>query len=430
MKKLLILICAVVMVVSCNSERSSDTLTFKTLEGKIAKPATIVDAPYDSISVNYKIAWPVGGDEKVVGVIKKWIVEQLSGSPTVDCDNLDIQDVLNSLVDRLADTEGGFDQTINVVAEEDTPFKSYLTINLDDETSYWMARYSDGKSASLSIRLTDRKIFNSDNAIANPEKMSQLIEKYLYEEFIKDNSFEEWNAWIADYNQNGIPMPTKPIQLTKDGIYVEYGMAEISSAPAGVFYCVVPYDEVTYILSDEAQDFLTTPDEQKIEEQNKASIDSLGMTEELAVELIKKANLHEAGSLSSDFQAAYDKYRSKDAYADGPLLKYWYYPDAGEVYHPEIKIFKMIADSETGKVIVVFDFKEASYPQTDWVSMQGTNRSKYVAMDLIRENEKWVVDNYYEESGMSMGKFIDNLKKGETKGEKGNYNFEDESDID
>ncbi|MDE5849908.1 MAG: hypothetical protein K2H38_07180 [Muribaculaceae bacterium] len=418
MKKLhfLFILFVVVILGSCKATGSSSNIEFEILEGKIEKPVSFADADvqYDSISVDYKIAWPVRGDEKVTGLIKGWIIEQLSGDRNVDSSNIDIMEILDSMADKLASSDGAVNQIIEVIAEEDTPFESYLTVNFDDETSFWMAHYSDYKSASLSIRLTDGKVFNPDNAIANTDKMRGLIQANLQKQF----EYSEWFEVIGDYNRNGIPMPKQPIKLTKEGILVNYLPAEISYHAAGGFSCIVPYDELMYALSDDAMEFLSKPQEKNLEKKILLK-DGMELTESEAIELIKKANIRAAGSLSSDFQAACDK---DEFYGDAPFLKYWFYPDAGEVINPDIRILRMFEDSERGKVTVIFDFIEASATHMGWVNRQSDERDKIVAMDFIRENDKWVVDNFYEEMHTSLDDFIKILKSGESGGEKANFN--------
>ncbi len=111
--------------------------------------------------------------------------------------------------------------------------------------------------------MTDGAVFQADNAIWNPDGMRSLIAKYLERECKAQDPNWRWSDQIMDYSPYNLPLPTQPISLTKEGVLIQYGLAEISSRAAGWFSCVIPYDEVMPVLTNEARDFLTASDAPK-----------------------------------------------------------------------------------------------------------------------------------------------------------------------
>lgn len=417
MKKLNFLFVLIVAVLfcSCKGNSSSNIVKFETLTGKIEQPVLLEESPYDSICVEYNIAWPVG-DSESASFIKAWIIEQITGIRKVNNAKLELNDILNSIAYGLASSDGAHYCTIEVKAEENTPFDSYLTVNLSDETFYWMARYTDINDASLSIRLKDGLVFQSDKAVKDTEKMRLLIGQNLQRQYKNKNPDWDWNDNIMSYTPYNIPMPNKPIRLTKEGIWVGYNMGEISSSAAGTFSCVVPYDEVMYVLSNDAKGFLTAPEDNKNDVKKDASKGKPKLSESHAIELIKKANIHEEGSLSSDFKVACNKDKT---FGKDPFLKYGDYPDCVLVTNPDIKIFKIIPDSGDGTVTVVFDFIDKDAPHMGWISKQDYYQ-KICAMDFIFENGQWVVDDYHE----CWNETLDTFDKSSASSAKANFNFE------
>lgn len=409
----LVLIVAVFLS-CCKGNSLSDSVKFEMLTGKIEKPVAFEDSPYDSICVEYNIAWPVG-DSESASFIKAWIIERITKIRKVNNAKLELNDILNSIAEGLASSEGAHYRTIEVKAEENTPFDSYLTIDLSDETLYWMARYTDIYDASLSIRLKDGLVFQSDKAIKDTEKMRSMIGQNLQRKYKNEDPNWQWYDNITSYTPYNIPMPNKPIRLTKEGIWVGYDMGEISSSAAGSFSCVVPYDEVMYVLSNDAKEFLTVLADNN-EVKKDASKGKPELSESEAIELIKKANLHEAGSLSAEFKAACNKDKT---FGQNPFLKYGDYPDCVLVTNPDIKIFKIMPDGGDGEVTVIFDFIDKDAPHMGWISKQDYNKS-ICAMDMVVENGKWVVDDFYQ----AWDATPDTFNKSDAGSAKAGFNYE------
>ena len=388
--KTLILFLISFLIVSCNSERSSDTITFKILEGTIEKPVSIVDAPYDSISLNYKIAWPIEGDKEAISYIQSWIINGITKGSSVRNAKMSLEEILESIADEMTSDESYlWSKTIEVSADENVPFDSYVTLNLANEGRVWMGRYADINNDALSIRLTDGMVFDPEIAIKDEENMRLLIGENLEKECKKENSDWQWSNEIIFCNRYNVPMPKAPISLTKDGVRVVYEMGEISSSSAGGFVCIIPYDEVKYVLTDAAKSFLSISDAGESDNEDKTSVKTADIQESEIIDLIKKANLHESGSLSKSFLSACEK--------DGknPFLKYGDYPDCVFVEEPDIKILKIMPDSKDGRKTVVFDFIDKTAPHMGWISKQDYNQ-KICAMDLVNEDGKWVVDDFFE----------------------------------
>lgn len=140
------------------------------------------------------------------------------------------------------------------------------------------------------------------------------------------------------------------------------------------------------------------------------------ISEAKAVELIKKANLHEEGSLSKEFKAACEK----DHFGKDPFLKYGDYPDCVLVTNPDIKIFKILPENENQRVTVVFDFIDKDSPNMGWISNQEYDK-KICAMDFIFESGEWVVDDFFEEWNAT----VDTFDKNNATSAKKNFNFKE-----
>ena len=361
-----------VIVVSCNSGKSSETITFKTLEGTIAKPAAMEDAPYDSIRLDYKIAWPIEGDKEAVAYIRSWIINGITKGSSVKNAKMNIEEILESIANEMSEDESYlWSKTIEVSADENVPFDSYLTVNLTNEGCVWMGRYADINNDALSIRMTDGMVFDPDNAIRDEENMRLLIGENIEKKYKKENSDWQWSNEIIFCSRYNVPMPKKPISMTKDGVLVEYELGEISSPPAGIFSCVIPFDEVKYVLTEAAKEFLSVSEVAESDSEDKISAKTADLQESEIIDLIKKANLHETGTLSKEFMSACEK---DVAFGNDPFLKYGDYPDCVVVEEPDIKIFKIMSDSKDGRKTVVFDFIDKTAPHMGWISKQITIR--------------------------------------------------------
>ena len=181
---------------------------------------------------------------------------------------------------------------------------------------------------------------------------------------------------------------------------IKYEMGEISSSSEGTFYCVIPYDEVRYVLSKYGQDFLSVQDEAKSDSPIKASTKASKLKEADIITLLKKANLHESEALSSEFKSLCNRFMS----ANETFMKYGDFPDVVMVPKPDVKLFKIIPGSDENKLTVIFDFIDTEYPHMGWISKQDYHQ-KICAMDLLYENDKWVVDDYYEAWSTTVDKF-------------------------
>lgn len=388
--KTLILFLISIIVVSCNSGKSSETITFKMLEGTIEKPVSMTDAPYDSISLNYKIAWPIEGDKEAVSYLQSWIINGITKGSSARNAKMTIEEILESIADEMTEDENYvFSKNISVSAEENVPFDSYLTLNLGMDGFIWMSPHPEFYSDALTVRMTDGAVFQPDKAIRDEEKMRLLIGENLEKRYKKEISDWQWSNEITSCNRYDIPLPHTPISITKDGVLVQYEVGEISFSAAGDFSCIIPFDEVKYVLTDAAKSFLSISDAGESDNEDKTSVKTADIQESEIIDLIKKANLHEAGSLSKSFLSACEK--------DGknPFLKYGDYPDCVFVEEPDIKILKIMPDSKDGRKTVVFDFIDKTAPHMGWISKQDYNQ-KICAMDLVNEDGKWVVDDFFE----------------------------------
>lgn len=116
--------------------------------------------------------------------------------------------------------------------------------------------------------------------------------------------------------------------------------------------------------------------------------DSLELTEETVLDIIKKANLHDPDVISTEFLHLSEV---APLYNEWPLLEYGEAPDAVKVNTPNIKILKIIENNDT--VTVLFDFIDEDYPHMGWISEQDYHQ-KLCAMNLVVENDRWVMDDY------------------------------------
>ncbi len=380
-----------IVCASCNSHGASNNIKFETLEGTIKKPVTVEEAPYDSISIEYKIEWPIEGNKNMISYLQAWIIDRISAGSGIKNAKLGIIDILDSISTRLArdwNNESLFEQNIFVTVEENSPFQSYLTITVANESFVWMAPRPIQNSESITLKLADGEIFQADKAIRNEEAMRALIGAHIEKKYKSEFPDWQWSDQITLYNRYNIPLPSKGVQLTKDGMLVVYEPGEISYAMAGGYSCVIPFDEVIPVLSEDAQAFLS---DLKKTEDNKVE-NNTDISDKEAIEIIKKANIHEDGSLSRELKEAC----AKDHFGNDPFLKYGDYPDCVLVEKPDIKIFKMLPESNKKRITVVFDFIDSDSPHMGWISKQDQD-NKICAMDFILENGKWVVDNFYEE---------------------------------
>lgn len=391
------------MSVACNNGTSSESIKFEMLEGEINKPVSFPESPYDSITLTYNIAWPISGDEQIVSYLQHWIIEGVASGSGIKNAKMDVRATLEAVADKMAATEAGelpWKKSIEVTAEENTPFNSYLTLNLQNEGYAYMAHYPDLHNATLTIRMTDGEIFQPEMAIENTDKMRALIGENLIKHYKNEDPNWEWSERIMGYNRFNVPMPRSNPQLTKEGMAIKYEMGEISSSSEGTFYCVIPYDEVRYVLSKYGQDFLSVQDEAKSDSPIKASTKASKLEEADIITLLKKANLHESEALSSEFKSLCNRFMS----ANETFMKYGDFPDVVMVPKPDVKLFKIIPGSDENKLTVIFDFIDTEYPHMGWISKQDYHQ-KICAMDLLYENDKWVVDDYYEAWSTTVDKF-------------------------
>ncbi len=241
---------------SCKANGSAGSIEFETLQGVISKHVTNLDVTYDSIKIEYDLVWPVGGDEKVVSYVKGWIVEQITGERYANTNNLEIKEILNSMADKMASDASSWTKNIQISANENTPFESYLTLAFFEEGEEYMANHTDYRDASLSIRLSDGKVFDAQNAMSITPISGELIERYIHSEYIKENSEKEWQENIKSYLPDVLPMPLTPLRLTKEGIAISYMPGELVPSVYSGLSCVLPYDKAKDILSAEAKEFL------------------------------------------------------------------------------------------------------------------------------------------------------------------------------
>lgn len=119
------------------------------------------------------------------------------------------------------------------------------------------------------------------------------------------------------------------------------------------------------------------------------------LTEEKAIEVIKKANLNDTTRLSAEFQSIYE---------DGNLLCYGAEPDCVYVNNPNIKILKIISNDKD-RFTVIFDFIDKDNLHMGWISQQEFIK-KLCGVNIIRENNRWVVDDYLEAWDSSLENFL------------------------
>ena len=406
------------MIVACNNGTSSESIKFEILEGEINKSVSYPESPYDSITLTYNIAWPISGDEQIVSYLQHWIIEGVASGSDIKNAKMDVRATLEAVADKMAATEVGefpWKKSIEVTAEENTPFNSYITLDLQNEGYVWMAHYPQLHNATLTIRMTDGEIFQPDKAIENKDKMRALIGENLIKQYKNEDPNWEWSERIMGYNRFNVPMPiVNNPQLTKEGIAIKYEMGEISSPAEGIFYCVIPYDEVRYVLSKYGQDFLSIQDEAKSDSPVKASTKAPKLEEAEIITLLKNANLHKSESLSSEFKSLCNRFMS----ANETFMKYGAAPDVVMVPKPDVKLFKIIPGSDEMRLTVIFDFIDTEAPHMGWISKQDYGQ-KICAMDLLYENDKWVVDDYYEAWSTTEDKF----KKEEANSAKADFKF-------
>ncbi|MDE7349810.1 MAG: hypothetical protein K2N25_01980 [Muribaculaceae bacterium] len=246
-----------------NGANSTERIEFETLEGVIKKTVSFADASYDSISVEYNIDWPVKGNEEILAYVQNWIVEQMTAKGKVKTVKTDIREVLDMIADEMNSEEAPFTKSIKVTALENTPFDSFMTINFFEESSEWLANYPEYRDVTLSIRLSDGKVFQPENAIGDERKIRRLIGKYLRRQYEEEDPNWVWSDEIEFSDESNMPLPYTPISLTTKGILVSYVPGEISTPIAGGFSCIVPYEEVKPALSESALEFLYGNDSAK-----------------------------------------------------------------------------------------------------------------------------------------------------------------------
>ena len=206
------------MSVACNNGTSSESIKFEMLEGEINKPVSFPESPYDSITLTYNIAWPISGDEQIVSYLQHWIIEGVASGSGIKNAKMDVRATLEAVADKMAATEAGelpWKKSIEVTAEENTPFNSYLTLNLQNEGYAYMAHYPDLHNATLTIRMTDGEIFQPEMAIENTDNMRALIGENLIKHYKNEDPNWEWSERIMGYNRFNVPMPRSNPQLTK-----------------------------------------------------------------------------------------------------------------------------------------------------------------------------------------------------------------------
>lgn len=400
--KSLITFFVTLLCLSCNSGGQSELIKFETVSGTITKPVTSNDLPYDSITLTYDIKWPVKGNAETVSLVRAHIISLVTGNSVSDEKN-DIQDILNSIATKMAQDEGAFSKSIDVIADAETPFDSYLTIRALTEECYYMSRCIYLKEA-VTIRLTDGKIFQGNNAIANEDMMKALITQHLIKAYQSEESDWLWSEHIM-CEPYKVPIPQTPLSLTKDGVEVFYKQYEISDGSQPPFECVIPFDEVIYALTEEAQEFLNLKNGTTNETAKTESIKKPELDEESAISLIKKANLHKTEALSSDFKSIWKE--------EEVLFQYGAGADCVNVKNPDIKIFKIIPNEDGSLITVIFDYIDKDAPQMGWISKQDYFQ-KICAMDFIFENGQWVVDDYHE----AWNSTVDKYSKDETSSKK------------
>ncbi len=379
-----------IVCASCNSGESSNNIKFETLEGTIQKPVTFHESPYDSISIEYKIAWPVDGNKNMVSYLQSWIIDRISAGSGIKNAKLGVIDILDSIANEMSrdDESMMFDKKIEVSIEENTPFDSYLTLNVMNEGYIWLARYQDLNNASLTIRLTDGEIFQADKAIRSEESMRNLIVKHIEKNYKKEDPNWQWSNEIIFYNKYNLPLPKNNITLTKDGVFVAYDMGEITASPAGMIFCTIPYDEAIPVLSKNAQDFLNygnhsnniNTDTNNSSDKNKTSSE---LSNQDIIKLIKQANIKGNTALSEDLKKVTDKDTGKST-----IINYSEF-----AYVPDITIEVSNIDmSDSGDyATVAFYFAplyEGEYDKSNLSDDEYLRLAKFVF-----ENGTWKVDD-------------------------------------
>ncbi len=109
----LLLMC--IVCASCNSRESSNDIKFETLEGTIQKPVTFEESPYDSISIEYKIAWPVGGNAEVEAYSGAWVKNDMTHGSGIRNAKKTLEQLRDAIADKMA-------------KDENSTFKNRITV--------------------------------------------------------------------------------------------------------------------------------------------------------------------------------------------------------------------------------------------------------------------------------------------------------------
>ncbi len=240
-------------------EEKKPVVGFSVSSGSIARPSA--GASYDSVRIQYNIAWPVNGSEETVNALRSWIVSNVIGGTYTPGQTL--ADVLNnrlSQFDLTGEDSMEYRKEITLRSEPNTPFEGYAELNADSETYSWLANYTDYNSVGMIMRLSDHKVadvnlLSPKKAVKDTRKMTDLIVKYLEKEGKSSDKDWRWEENIQGCTPGDLPLPESPITFSKEGVVVNYIPGEISPSYCGGFGCTIPYDEVIPALSDEVVDF-------------------------------------------------------------------------------------------------------------------------------------------------------------------------------
>lgn len=241
-------------VAICNESEPSKTIAFDNLKGTFKMPAPGQDIPGDTVYVNYDIAWPVKGDPELVSKVQGWIISRIANEEHVWDGEPDVMQVIDSLAMELASNGGIWTKSIAMTVEENVPFDSFMTINLNEEDS-WGFGYYTLNDISLTIRQSDGALLQADQTIGDKDEMGLIIGRHLEHEMKSvDPDWKPWNPEDPDAPIN-LPMREDMVRLSKDGVWVGFCRSDASAYVIGGYSCTIPYSELIPVLSKEAKDF-------------------------------------------------------------------------------------------------------------------------------------------------------------------------------
>ena len=259
MKKIFAMMSSALMLtsmISCNVNKSNppteeDSFTYKTI---------LVKQEDDSLKVkfNFIVDYPVNGNDSLVNEIKKNIFLTFEDSTTTDFSENHLQAIADKYVnDGRKDIKSmyeGADKPIYIMYEYTGSIK--VMENTEKYVTYYINSYLfEGGAHGMPYKgyLTIDKITKKTLSLFDiidkdkTDELKTVLARNIIEQYYRRNLYDN------EKEMSDIELPKLAPAITTEGIMFIYGAYEIDCYAAGMPYCVIPFDEISDLMTDKAK---------------------------------------------------------------------------------------------------------------------------------------------------------------------------------